>query len=153
MDTICDIDIDVQAALTNKDIRFYIRAQMMTDPMFNRWQQQQSIKDRIEERPMEDAGGSLNPRWAHKPAKIFGCHDSRILGNVPDMYHRELRAVLMLLSFSTRSMTIQEVAEATAVDLEEQSLTTDNRFGDPFDLLEVCSSLVSLTDIPGGTSS
>jgi hypothetical protein len=45
MDTICDIDIDVQAALTNKDIRFYIRAQMMTDPKFNRWQQQQSIKD------------------------------------------------------------------------------------------------------------
>jgi hypothetical protein len=57
MDTICDIDIDVQAALTNKDIRFYIRVQMMTDPKFDRWQQQQSIKDRIEERPMEDAGG------------------------------------------------------------------------------------------------
>jgi hypothetical protein len=69
------------------------------------------------------------------------------------MYHRELRTVLMLLSFSTRSMTIQEVAEATAVDLEEQPFTTDNQFGDPFDLLEVCSSLVSLTDVPGGTSS
>jgi hypothetical protein len=50
-------------------------------------------------------------------------------------------------------MTIQEVAEATAVDLEEQPFTTDNQFGDPFDLLEVCSSLVSLTDVPGGTSS
>ena len=46
-------------------------------------------------------------------------------------------------------MTIQEVAEATAVDLEEQSFTTNNRFGDPFDLLEVCSSLVSLTDVSG----
>lgn len=96
---------------------------------------------------------SLNRRSAHKPAKIFGCHDSRILGNVPDMYRRELRAVLILLSFSTRSITIQEVAEATAVDREEQSLTTGNQFGDPFDLLEVCSSLVSLTDVPGGTSS
>src|SRR3954453_22735017 len=70
---------------------------------------------------------------------------SRILGNVPEMYYRELRTVLMLLSFSTRPMTIQEVAEATAVDLDEQSFTIENRFGDPLDLLEICSSLVSIT--------
>jgi hypothetical protein len=56
MDTICDINIDIQAALTNEDIRFHIRAQMMTDPKLNRWQQ--SIKDEIEEKLMKDAGGS-----------------------------------------------------------------------------------------------
>jgi ankyrin repeat domain-containing protein 50 len=56
MDTVCDIDIDVQATLTNEDIRFHIRAQLMIDPKLKRWQQ--SIKDEIEERLMKDAGGS-----------------------------------------------------------------------------------------------
>ena len=48
-------------------------------------------------------------------------------------------------------MTIQEVAEATAVDLEAQSFSLDERFGDPYDMLALCSSLVSLTEV--GTDS
>src|SRR4051794_22877859 len=34
---------------------------------------------------------------------------ARILGTVPQMYQREMRTVLMLLAFSERPMTIQEV--------------------------------------------
>jgi archaellum biogenesis ATPase FlaH len=60
MNTICDININVQAALTNKDIRCHIRAQMMTDPKLNKWQQ--NLKDEIEEKLMNDAAGSqVNP--------------------------------------------------------------------------------------------
>lgn len=53
----------------------------------------------------------------------------------------------MLLAFSARPMTIQEIAEATAVNLEDGVFLTDNRFGHAYDLLEFCSSLVSLSDV------
>jgi len=52
----------------------------------------------------------------------------------------------MLLTFSTRPLTIQEVAEATAVDLESQIFSEDERFTDPDDILELCSSLVSVSE-------
>ena len=44
-------------------------------------------------------------------------------------------------------MTIQEVSEATAVDLEKQSFSTSDRFPDPYDILDLCSSLVSLSEV------
>jgi len=52
-------------------------------------------------------------------------------------------------------MTIQEVAEAVAVDLESGSFSLDGRFANPFDILEFCSSLVTLSDVtrqPGSYS-
>jgi ankyrin repeat protein len=72
---------------------------------------------------------------------------TRILKNIPSMYQREMRTVLMLLAFSERPMTIQEVSEATAVNLEEQKFSIEDRFPDAYDLLEFCSSLVSLSEL------
>jgi ankyrin repeat protein len=72
----------------------------------------------------------------------------RILKNIPDLYQRETKTILTLLSFSARPMSIQEVAEATAVSLETQCFTPEERFPDPYNLLEFCSSLVSLVS-PG----
>lgn len=48
-------------------------------------------------------------------------------------------------------MTIQEVAEATAVDVEAQAFLPGERFGDAYDMLELCSSLVSLSEVSAGT--
>lgn len=62
------------------------------------------------------------------------------------MYESELRTILMLLAFSARPMTIQEVAEACAVNLEMSSFSEDERFSNAYDILEFCSSLVSLSD-------
>ena len=59
----------------------------------------------------------------------------------------------MLLAFSDRPMTIQEVAEATAVNVETQMFSTEERFTDAYDLVEVCSSLVSLRELPRGSTS
>ena len=40
-------------------------------------------------------------------------------------------------------MTLQEIAEASVVDVNDQSFTVEERFADPFDILEFCSTLVS----------
>jgi ankyrin repeat protein len=72
----------------------------------------------------------------------------RIIHTVPSMYSREVKAALMLLAFSTRPMLLQEVAEATAIRVDEQKFDIEDRFLDPNDLLEYCSSLVSLSAVP-----
>jgi ankyrin repeat protein len=73
---------------------------------------------------------------------------ARILNNVSSLHERELKTVLMLLAFSARPMTIQEVAEATAVNVETKVFNVDERFPDPYNILEFCSSLVSLSELP-----
>ena len=79
--------------------------------------------------------------------KTLSATYARILNRVPDLYQAELRTILMLLAFSARPVTIQEVAEAAAVDLESGSFSTDGRFATPFDILELCSSLVTLSEV------
>ena len=81
----------------------------------------------------------------HLPKTLEGTY-TRILQRVPPDNEREMRTILMLLTFSTRPLTIQEVAEATAVDLESQIFSEDERFTDPDDILELCSSLVSVSE-------
>ncbi|KAG8752412.1 hypothetical protein FRC14_007053 [Serendipita sp. 396] len=55
---------------------------------------------------------------------------ARILRQVLSAYEREMKAILVLLAFSRRPMTIQEVREATAVNADK-----------------LCSSLVSLSEL------
>lgn len=81
------------------------------------------------------------------PKSLEGTY-TRILQRVPSESEKEMRTILMLLAFSARPVTIQEVAEATAVDLELQKFSKEERFPDPYDILELCSSLVSLSE-PG----
>src|SRR5271154_6016609 len=72
---------------------------------------------------------------------------ARILERVPEEYERGMQTILTCLTFAVRPMTIQEVAEATAVDLEKQSFSISDRFPDPYDILDLCSSLVSLSEV------
>jgi ankyrin repeat protein/archaellum biogenesis ATPase FlaH len=170
MKDICDFDTDIQSASVDEDIRQYVRSCLSNkSDKLNRWPQ--NIKDEIEEKLMQKAGGMF--RWAAcqlgelrkclKPARVRAELDNlpktldetyaRILANVPDMYHAELRTALIFLTFSTRPMTVQEVAEATAINIQEHSFSTEDRFGHPYDLLEVCSSLVSLSELPTDANS
>lgn len=71
----------------------------------------------------------------------------RIFLGVNEDYAREMRIILTLLAFSVRPMTIQEIAEATAINLQEQKFDIEDRFPDPYDVLELCSSIVSLVDL------
>ncbi|KIW05058.1 uncharacterized protein PV09_04213 [Verruconis gallopava] len=165
MKQICDIEVDVHLTSINNDIRLHVRSCLSKkDDKLNRWPP--NIKQEIEDKLMEKAGGMF--RWAAcqlaelrkclKPAQIRAELNklpktldetyARILSNVPEMYRSELRAALIFLAFSARPMTIQEIAEATSINVANQSFSVDDRFCDAYDLLEICSSLVSLTEIP-----
>jgi hypothetical protein len=69
---------------------------------------------------------------------------NRILDNIPEEYRKEAICVMRLLAVSFRPLTIEEVAEATAVDVENEEFDTENRLRNPEVILEICSSLVKL---------
>jgi ankyrin repeat protein len=70
---------------------------------------------------------------------------NRILRSIPEQYQRAARRVLHLLFISRKPLTLNEVAEAIAVDYEEERFDPENRLNDPNNILEICSSLVSLS--------
>ncbi|KIX02725.1 uncharacterized protein Z518_08667 [Rhinocladiella mackenziei CBS 650.93] len=163
MRTLCDIDIDIQISFVEDDIRRYVRSSLAKYPRLNGLPQ--NIKDEIEQKLVKDSGGMfqwiscqideirhyLKPAAIPKalkslPRGLYATY-SRILEKVPDIYESEFRTILMLLAFSDRPMTIQEVAEATAVNLEQTSFFEVDRFPNAYDILAFCSSLVTLSDV------
>ena len=55
--------------------------------------------------------------------------------------------VLQWLTFSARPLCLEEVAEVIAIDAKEcPRFNPDKRFEDPNDILEICSSLISVDD-------
>ena len=70
---------------------------------------------------------------------------NRILNRIPNEYKREAYCVFQLLVISYRPLTLNEIADAVAVDCENETFDPENRLRDPCDILEICSSLVSLS--------
>jgi hypothetical protein len=66
----------------------------------------------------------------------------RILNGIPDEFRQDAQGVMRLLAFSARPLSLQEVAEAVAVDVDNECFDPENRLPDPFVVLEICSSLV-----------
>ena len=70
----------------------------------------------------------------------------RILENIPKDDRKQAHCVLQLLTVSFRPLTIDEIAEAVTVDCEEEQVDPDLRLRDPCDILEICPSLVELSE-------
>ena len=91
---------------------------------------------------------TIKQKLADLPRTLEGTYE-RIFKEMDPEYEREIRIALIFPAFSSRPMTIEEVAEATAFDLKAQNFDLNDRFPDPDDLLELCSSLVSVVMVKG----
>lgn len=69
----------------------------------------------------------------------------RILLNIPNEYRPDAQIIFTLLAYSSGSVSLIEVAEAVAIDLEEASFDPRNRLPDPCSILKICSSLLTLS--------
>ena len=68
---------------------------------------------------------------------------ARILAKIPKRYRRVAHCALQLLAFSYRPLTVEEVAEATAVDYENDKFDPVlQRARDPLYILKLCCGLV-----------
>ena len=73
----------------------------------------------------------------------------RIIRNIPAEYSKQAFSVLQLLVVSYRPLTMNEVAEALAIDCEDLTFDPDeNRLCDENDIFEICSTLVTRSVAP-----
>lgn len=71
---------------------------------------------------------------------------ARILQDIDDKgYDNQVAKILQWLAYSVRPMSLEEIAEVLTVDMESDPLVDfERRLQDPQDILELCSSLVSI---------
>ena len=90
----------------------------------------------------------LKPRLVRKKLKELPkiLHETydRILLNVPQDHCGDVHRALQWLVFSRRPMTLAELAEAVAVNVDDECFNVEDRFPSPADLLRLCASLVTL---------
>ena len=73
----------------------------------------------------------------------------RILRNIPSENIQEVSKVLKWLCFSTRPMRLTELNEVVAVQLNDDHapiFDPDSRYLEPRDLLEVCTSIIKISE-------
>ena len=69
----------------------------------------------------------------------------QILGKIKAEDYQFAAKLLRWLTFSTRPLRLEEIAEVIAIDYSSSPpFDIDKRFEDPSDILEICSSLVSV---------
>lgn len=71
----------------------------------------------------------------------------RILCNIDPFFKQETLHILQWLTFSWRPLSLEEIAEIVAFDIENDTkYNNENRLAEPEDVLNICSSLVITTD-------
>ena len=78
------------------------------------------------------------------PKNLDETHE-RILRGIPEEYQREAQCIFHLLVVSRRPLKLAEVAEALAVNCETETFDPEDRLRDQHDILEICSSLITLS--------
>ncbi|KAI9838432.1 MAG: hypothetical protein M1837_002487 [Sclerophora amabilis] len=143
------------------DVRCYVRTRLTREPKLTRWSS--DVKDDIEAALVSGAKGMF--RWVVCQLDILrSCLSSsalkkalkslpktldetydRILISIDEDYQRQAHIALQWLAFSGRPLSLDEVAEAVAVNPEQTSFADEDRLYDPHDILTFCSSLVTLS--------
>ena len=77
------------------------------------------------------------------PATIVDVYD-RMLLSIPKAYVAQARRVFQWIAFSERELFLDEVAEAAIISAGSP-LDLRNRFPDPLDIIDICSSLVMIS--------
>ena len=78
--------------------------------------------------------------------KTLGESYDRIILFIPHEYTKEAYYALLWLAFSERPVHIREVAEAAILDPVMGSVNPEDRLTEPQDIIEICSSLVTIPD-------
>lgn len=71
----------------------------------------------------------------------------RILCNIDPLFEREALRILQWLTFSRKPLSLEEIAEIVAFDVDSDTKFSDkNRLAEPEEVLDICSSLVISVD-------
>ncbi|OAL01772.1 hypothetical protein IQ06DRAFT_368197, partial [Phaeosphaeriaceae sp. SRC1lsM3a] len=158
----------LDSAVVDEDIRRYVRQRLSDDQSLKKWREDHGLRREIENTLIQGSQGMF--RWAVCQLDTLGkCRSraklrvslatlpptlektyDRILCNIDEEDSLYSIRILRWLSFANRPLTVDEIAEAVAVDPErEPALVEEEIIEDPMEALEICSSLVAMVTDPG----
>ncbi|ELR05748.1 hypothetical protein GMDG_07590 [Pseudogymnoascus destructans 20631-21] len=161
--------ICLQHQVVDKDIQTYVRQRLSEDKGLKKWQKDAEIRREIETTLMEGSRGMF--RWAVCQMDALGkCRTrvalqkalkalpttldktyERILCTISDEDSEYAIRILQWLAYSSRPLSVEEVAEVVAINVErETAYDRDEVLEDPMDVLDIFMSLVSVvkTEVP-----
>ncbi|KAF2681949.1 hypothetical protein K458DRAFT_75668 [Lentithecium fluviatile CBS 122367] len=154
----------LQSELVDGDVQKYVQQRLSDDKQLSRWGRHRALRQDIEAALMKGAQGMF--RWAVCQLDTLGeCRTRaslrRSLGTLPPTldktYDRILSAIskpdsqyavsiLRWLTFSARPLLVDELAEIVVINLEDEAkFDREEVLEDPLDVLNICSSLVTMT--------
>jgi len=152
----------IQDAKIDADIQLFIRNNIAKSSKMRRWPG--SVKEEVETALVGGAKGMF--RWVKcqldilrnrttlrdlqkalntLPSTLDQTYDRILLGIDKDDWEKA-HCALQWLVFSARPLQLQEIAEAVVVESEFVSFSPEDRLFEPHDIINICSSLVSLSD-------
>ncbi|KAK2734051.1 hypothetical protein FQN55_002919 [Onygenales sp. PD_40] len=155
--------ICLESTLVDDDIQLHIQKQMEEEPRFRKL----SMEDRLTiERTLAAKSNGMF-RWAICQMEVLRrCRNvkslreklnslpkdldttyERILLSISDEDSSDVMTILKWLAFSRHPLSIEEISEVVTIDLEANPpvFDVDRRYHDPWEILEMCSSLVVVT--------
>jgi hypothetical protein len=87
----------------------------------------------------------LRKSLASLPRTLDQTYD-RILSTISEEYSKYAMRILQWLTFSARLLSVEEIAEVVAIDVaRDPAFDRDEVLEDPLEVLDICSSLVTIT--------
>ncbi|EUC31762.1 hypothetical protein COCCADRAFT_38175 [Bipolaris zeicola 26-R-13] len=156
--------ICLQSERVDKDIQKYVQQRLSNDKDFNRWEKDPTVRQDIETTLVKGAQGMF--RWAvcqldtlakcrtraalrralvTLPPTLDKTYD-RILSAISEDDSRYAITILRWLTFAARPLSLGEVAEIVAINLDDEAtFDRDEVLEDPLDVLNICSSMVTIS--------
>ncbi|GAD96704.1 conserved hypothetical protein [Paecilomyces variotii No. 5] len=156
--------VDIQGSSVDIDIRSYVEERLQSDSRLKRWQRRPELVDEIMKTIVTHANGMF--RWvACQLDALENCLNASMLRQALSCLPRSLDGmytealcrinkdysglvsmILQWLTYSTRPLSIEELAEIATVDLTSTTrFDPDRRFLDPRDVLGLCPSIFVAT--------
>ncbi|KAI0574012.1 multiple ankyrin repeats single kh domain protein [Pyrenophora tritici-repentis] len=154
----------LQRDVVDEDIQRYVQQRLRVDKGLAKWNKDASVRQEIEAALMHGARGMF--RWAvcqldtlekccnramlrkslaTLPRTLDQTYD-RILTAISEEHSSYAIRILQWLTFSARPLSVEEIAEVVAIDVaRDLAFDRDEVLEDPLEVLDICSSLVTIT--------
>ncbi|KAI2629526.1 hypothetical protein GGR54DRAFT_266866 [Hypoxylon sp. NC1633] len=154
-----------QSRVIGDDIRGYIDSRIINSKELKRWRSHPKVQEEIRETLVDKADGMF--RWVvcqldalEKCLHLRAVHEtlnslpitldetySRMIASVPPIYKHETTRCLQFLTYSDRPLSVDELVDAIAVDMNSQPrFDPKYRMPDPEEITRYCSSLISVRE-------
>lgn len=156
--------LPLQSLVIEKDIQQYVRHRLSVDNKLKKWRRDPEISNEIEVALINGAHGMF--RWCVCQLDALAkCVDrkmlrkalqglpptldetyERILCAIEEVHSERALRILHWLAFSSRPLSLEEVAEVVAIDPSRRPMfDKDEVLEDPLDALNICSSLITIS--------